>query len=97
MKINDHSLQQLNSYERLYRDQDAVRDSSGVRKQEAVSGENEAVARAPQKDLAPRDVLSDKEVEALKVLFGGENTNPQFYGARKVQGIRPGLLMDVKG
>ena len=40
---------------------------------------------------------TEREVQALRVLFEGDQAGSPFYGNRKSPGVTSGLLMDVKG
>ena len=49
-------------------------------------------------EVRPQDVLTPKELEALKVLFnydGGQDFT--WYGKNQVRNIHSGFLLDVKG
>jgi hypothetical protein len=55
-------------------------------------------ARDKARELQPSDVLTTKELEALKVLFNFDaNQELGWYGKNKVQNIHSGFLLDVKG
>ncbi len=51
-----------------------------------------------QTDL-PDSVLSDKEVDVLKLLFGETHKNDgfNFYGNQKPKSVNSGFFLDVKG
>ena len=44
------------------------------------------------------NILTTKEVEALKALFGNpQEPNQSLYGVSKIKNVRTGLLLDLKG
>ena len=59
-----------------------------------------ALIQSEQKYTEPsHSILSDKEIDILKLLFGEIRKNDEFhfYGTRKPKNVNSGFFLDVKG
>ncbi len=84
--------------EQLYRQQDSRQVHKPAPSTPEVAQKLSRSAIASQEKIATQDLLTPKEMEALRVLFGyngGEEV--PVYGNAPIRNVHSGLLLDVKG
>ncbi len=70
-----------------------VKENTANEVNSATAG-NQTVNR---KITAPSEILSSRETETLRALFGIQNPVENFYGNTKLQSVNRGFLLDIKG
>ncbi len=97
MKVSPRTWSVSNP-EQLYRQVETkFNHQAASEKQAPVARIEESNPPQPQK-ISTKDILSSREIETLKLLFGYEqNETASVYGKSQIKGVHSGYLLDVKG